>query len=541
MAIGISNGLSGQKLNNQSDNQNAATNSKKDSQVDIQIDTLIVNIFFDGTMNNMFNSNLRTDGINTTAQQDMAKQTSYKNDLSNVALLYMAATKIEGEVENIYIPGAGTLTESEKNYQHDSVTVGGGISRGDSGVNTRVEKAINELKRIANVNPNRWHKLYIHVFGFSRGAFYARHFCSKIKGKTFGWHITDASPLRVARSTKDDVVGLFDYIVSRKKDKHIQINMVGIYDTVSSEGAAHYNDVGEWALDIGKKQVAGRIIHLTAQNDYRLHFPLTHIQQAIDDGVGFECSFPGAHSDIGGGYNANYYDSPEPTFDIYSDPTLNVFSDLKDKPSDYKYISVLDRKHDSPACIDGEIGWEWFKEMGYYRGDPTSSDPIECGEFKLFNISYVERHYFSSNQTKIAKGVAVRHKTRHKIYQFILANVMKEVAEELAAIKFEGAKKAKLVSGIAEMKQDELLGKIDEYASDFVKKNYKKPGNYKISFDDVNFSKEQQQTLYHDYLHNSLLANDTPIAGANRGVPGQTTPPKRAEINDTKRDWKDVF
>lgn len=239
---GISNGLSGQKLNGQSDNQDAATNSKKNSQVDIQINTLIVNIFFDGTMNNMFNSNLRTDSINTTAQQDMEKQTSYINDLSNVALLYMAETKIEGEVENIYIPGAGTLTESEKNYQHDSVTVGGGISRGDSGVNTRVEKAINELKRIANINPNGWHKLYIHVFGFSRGAFYARHFCSKIKGRTFGWHITDASPLREVRNTKDDVVGLFDYIVSRKKDKHIQINMVGIYDTVSSEGAARLTD-----------------------------------------------------------------------------------------------------------------------------------------------------------------------------------------------------------------------------------------------------------------------------------------------------------
>lgn len=66
---GISNGLSGQKLNGQSDNQDAATNSKKNSQVDIQINTLIVNIFFDGTMNNMFNSNLRTDSINTTAQQ----------------------------------------------------------------------------------------------------------------------------------------------------------------------------------------------------------------------------------------------------------------------------------------------------------------------------------------------------------------------------------------------------------------------------------------------------------------------------------------
>jgi len=445
----------------------------------------------------------------------------------------MAATEQPGEVENIYIPGAGSMTEMEGDYKQDDLLKGAGLGRFKSGVNKRVDKAIKELKKRANAYQKKWHKLYINVFGFSRGSFYARHFCSKIKGKTFGWHITDASPMRVARNTKDDVVGLFDYIVSRKKDKHIQINMVGIYDTVSSEGAAHYNDVGEWGLDIGKKQVAGRIIHLTCQNDYRLHFPLTHIQQAIDDGVGFECSFPGAHSDVGGSYTANYYDSNEVTKDIYSS--------LKNMPLDYKYISVLDATQHASARIDGEIGWQWYQEMGYYKGDPTSSNPLQWGEFKVFDIPFVETHYFSPTQIKTAKAVAVRHKTRHKTYQFVLANIMKEVIEEIAVIKFDGKLKTKLVSGIAEMKQDELLGKINEYASNLVLQNYKKSGVYQVSFDKIGLNKDQQQALYHDYLHNSLLANDTPMIGANRGVPGQTTPPKRAEINDTKRDWKDVF
>ncbi|OSI13802.1 phospholipase effector Tle1 domain-containing protein [Neisseria dumasiana] len=84
--------------------------------------------------------------------------------------------------------------------------------------------------------------------------------------------------------------------------KHFTINFFGLFDTVSSLGMEHYNDVKEFKLDIGAPKSIRRIVHFTAQNDYRHHFPLTSIKGAVKDKRGFECSFPGVHSDVGGGY-----------------------------------------------------------------------------------------------------------------------------------------------------------------------------------------------------------------------------------------------
>jgi len=135
-------------------------------------------------------------------------------------------------------------------------------------------------------------------------------------------------------------------------------------------------------------------------------------------------------------------------------------------------------------------------------------------------------------QQTYVKGVAVRHITRNKTYQFVLANIMKEAAEKIAVIEFKGKQPQKLDNGIAQMKQDEILGKINEYAADFVLNNYKNSGSYQVTLDKLRLNADQQQKLYHDYLHNSLSADDNPIIGPNRGVSGQTTPPQRADIKD---------
>lgn len=523
MANGFSNGLSRQKKNNQADNQDAATNSQKNSKVIVKGKGLTVNIFFDGTMNNMFNSELRTKNNPTekdqSSQNFMKDQTSYNNDLSNVALLYMAATQKGGKIENIYISGAGSATETEDNYQLDDGKQGAGLGRGDTGVITRVDKAISDLKiLLKKFQPE---EAYLNVFGFSRGAFFARHFCYKIRKKD-----------QKIYSFFDGVTGSSEPVIpdSFIHQKDLHIHLVGIFDTVSSEGVNHYNDVEEWGLNIGSRYDIQRIIHLTCQNDYRKHFPLTHINTAIGDGIGFECSFPGAHSDVGGSYMSNY---PEPDTNIKS-----AAYTLHNMPVGYKYISVLNSK-DISCGMDGEINWEWFKKMGYYKGDPTSSDPTQWGEFFVFNIP--ENNYMPSpypggvpmyTQQTYVKGVAVRHITRNKTYQFVLANIMKEAAEKIAVIEFKGKQPQKLDNGIAQMKQDEILGKINEYAADFVLNNYKNSGSYQVTLDKLRLNADQQQKLYHDYLHNSLSADDNPIIGPNRGVSGQTTPPQRADIKD---------
>lgn len=454
----------------------------------------------------MFNSNLRTDGTDTAAQQEMSKQGSYENDLSNVALLYMASTQTNGKTENIYIPGAGTFTMDNSAYKKDSLFPGAAMGRGDSGVIERVKKALTDLKtKVKDTNAKR---VFINVFGFSRGSFYARHFCFKLKDRS-------------SQTAAFEIPGV--------AYNNIKINFVGIFDTVSSEGIYHYNDVKEWGLDIGGKQGIEHILHLTAQDEYRYHFPLTHITTAMNetnshgDLIGFECSFPGAHSDIGGSYYENY---PEPN--KVPEISSSLHPSLENKPSSYKYISVLDEDRDSSAKINGEISWKWFKEKGYYRGIPTSNNSIDWREFFVFEGPFAVKYQITAPRK--VKMVCVKHITRNKTYQFILANIMKEAAEKIVAMTFNRDKKDKIEDGIALMKGDEILNKINDHAHKIIFDNYKTGKSCEISLDEARLSSVEQQELYHDYLHNSLALDQNPIYGGNTGISGQTNPPKRNHI-----------
>jgi hypothetical protein len=87
------------------------------------------------------------------------------------------------------------------------------------------------------------------------------------------------------------------------------VKAVGLYDTVSSYGVNHSDDVAELKLD--SIRVADAVYHLAAANEYRKNFALTNIDSA--GGKGQEFFLPGAHSDIGGGYVDN--DKEDKTLD----------------------------------------------------------------------------------------------------------------------------------------------------------------------------------------------------------------------------------
>jgi len=461
---GIDDNQPEQKSNNQPENTNAATNSQKNSKLDVVTRSLTVNIFFDGTLNNMYNSDLRTKA-NPTAK-DIALQntlvqpkTSYVNDLSNVALLFKACSKSENVVEKIYIQGSGTTM-----YEEDSMG-GYAFSLGKTGVYTRVSEALDKLtKAIIQAKLQGSIEVTANVFGFSRGSFFARYFCAELA----------------------------------KANEDIQINFVGLYDTVSSYGMiGHYDNVKPFELNIGSKQVSGRIVHLTAQNDYRYHFPLTHINTAIGDGIGFECSFPGAHSDVGGGYTANTNE------DVY-------LSTLKEHPQYYT----------------DEIYWEWFKEKGYYSGNPQSENLHEKGNFVLKAVENSD----ALKSLNFIDLVYARRNVPYKDYQFILANGMKKIAEK-EGLKFNGTEKNILEKGIAEMQNCSLILQIlDQYVCQYLLDHYTESGFHEIELAQAGLSSEQQKQLYHYYIHNSLTPGD--IIHGKGGLYNQTNPPKRAEIND---------
>lgn len=450
---GIDDNQPGQKLNNQSENKDAATNTQKDSQVEVIIRSLMVNIFFDGTLNNMYNIDLRTKANPSAAEIALKNKlvkpkTSYVNDLSNVALLFKACSESETVVERIYIQGSGSSM-----YEEDS-TQGAAFSFGETGVYARVSEAFTKLNRIIiKASQNGSIEVSVNVFGFSRGSFFARYFCAELA----------------------------------KTNKNIQINFVGLFDTVSSYGVVgHYDNVKPFELNIGSKQVSGRIVQLTAQNEYRYHFPLTHINTAIGDGIGFECSFPGAHSDIGGGYTAN---SEE---DVY-------LSSLEENSQYYT----------------DEIHWGWFLDKGYYRGNPYSVDARDWRNFRVGD---------DANQSIYAKRIVP-----YKDYQFILANGLKKIAEQ-EGLKFQGDGIDTLNDNITEMLSHSVLQLLDQYTSQYLLQHYKEAGFYQIDLNQSKLQPDQQKELYGNYLHNSLVPGD--ITHGLGGLYNQSNPPRRAEIKD---------
>lgn len=163
----INNIQKGQPLNK----EDAKTNEIEDSKVLVTMSGAIaINMFFDGTGNNMFNTKARLE----QQHPELTDQTSYDNYYSNIALLYMVS-KEDDTIANIYIEGSGTFKYNKDDFN------GLAFSVGQSGVNARVTEAFIKAETIrVDLNAN---KIIFNVFGFCRGAFYARYFCAMAKLK----------------------------------------------------------------------------------------------------------------------------------------------------------------------------------------------------------------------------------------------------------------------------------------------------------------------------------------------------------------------
>lgn len=199
---GLDNGKKGQPKNN----EKAKTGPDPKSEVPINLNYLRLNVFFDGTGNNMFNTdhrlkdnekvekdydavdrNLDPDNwgdrikIQQTKEEILEKrgdyanlsgEISYENDYSNPAILYMAAESTE-KAKRVYLEGAGTI----KNNKDDQ---GGlGAATGESGIVDRVFQAY--MLCAAELKDIKSDGLIFNVFGFSRGTFYGRYFTALLK------------------------------------------------------------------------------------------------------------------------------------------------------------------------------------------------------------------------------------------------------------------------------------------------------------------------------------------------------------------------
>ena len=261
------------------------TNTIPDSRFRMEIDKIQANLFFDGTLNNYFNV---TTEDQAAIERHGGKDTSYDNALSNVARMWDSLDReVDGPDLGVYVQGMGTTK-----LQGDD-GVGKALGTGETGMRSRAQSAFKPLKDLVEEKRGKLGLpalLELNLFGFSRGAATARHFASLLRNR-------------------EEIASHFTNDWSRVV---VQVNFVGLFDTVSAEGLLPGNDVDGLQMRF-EDDAARRVFHLVALDEYREHFALTNIASAcraksevdgIRAGMGFELGIPGAHSDVGGGYKA---------------------------------------------------------------------------------------------------------------------------------------------------------------------------------------------------------------------------------------------
>ena len=270
----------------------ARLNDTPDSSKVVYAKTTIINVFFDGTNNNLYNIEARRSGQRTP---DPETNESYYNDFSNVANLFRNIPT-KNKDGYFYIDGMGT-TRLEDDDQD-----GYAMGTGKTGIVERANQAFEQIVTYLKNLGNRPSHITLNVFGFSRGAATARRFVSLCN--------TDASKFGPFQDLQWYVnfVGIFDTVSSYAQDKATLLMQ-------SKMGAdkkkAFSDDISELKLKFDARKINGntynwarKVFHIVALDEFRINFALTNIASAVALGFGYEVKIPGAHSDIGGGYNA---------------------------------------------------------------------------------------------------------------------------------------------------------------------------------------------------------------------------------------------
>ncbi|WP_312836768.1 phospholipase effector Tle1 domain-containing protein [Pantoea sp.] len=283
--------------------------------------TLTIGVFFDGTGNNADNSSDRQEfcsaenyGMNDAESESALRQCirmnrgisgtaagSYLGYYTNVYWLNtlynkkIAPDSGHGQYA-VYIEGIGTEDAVGDN------TYGMVTGRGDTGVVRKTDKAVAALaagiqgyfNRHADAHTCVIKELQFDIFGFSRGAAAARHFANRVFSQ-------DSAIIAAIKA------GLGNTAFSGTPGG--KTRFLGIFDTVVAIGTPvnglnpHSADTGDVNLVL-RPGVAERVFHITAQHECRFNFALNSVKPAWP-----ELALPGAHSDIGGGYNPDEHEA----------------------------------------------------------------------------------------------------------------------------------------------------------------------------------------------------------------------------------------
>ncbi|MBV6880302.1 DUF2235 domain-containing protein [Epilithonimonas ginsengisoli] len=326
-------------------------------------------VFLDGTLNNMYNTELRqlAEGkkpLNTTglamSQPEASKiykplekkDNSYENDLSNPAILFKNYSKDpQNKIFKVYTEGIGTNSSpamqeatnanpnpvrntslTKEDYKKDDKMLGPAFGMASAGIMNRVKKSIEDVVSIIKEQDiDEDHcvgTITFDVFGFSRGAAAARHFVHLVthgpylpkKGMIYPLEDLQNNNLPFSYNgklmPKYGPLGqllteaeLMDEVLTK-----VNVRFVGIYDTVPHHGLFQWNDIKDLGLDNVNR--ADYVVHMVAADEHRANFSLVDISTVAKVSPeskkkgGIELMYPGVHCDVGGAYEEGRIDNP---------------------------------------------------------------------------------------------------------------------------------------------------------------------------------------------------------------------------------------
>ena len=297
---------------------------------------------------------------------DDNEDSSFTNGETNISRLYELydGDDVKKNVDalpntrfKLYESGSGTFNPFiQKDYEDDSV-VGLGLGMGESGVIAHcLYSCIKMVEQLRKDSITYMDELVLDVFGFSRGSTSARHFiCTLLKNT----QLVKNEKREYTIKTKDSKDIFYEFFGSNGyirigsktifnplrtdieyinpnnnnhrvynpfyKEKEITIESIsfrfaGLFDTVTHYGIMQSNDSDDLNINFfenDNNKKVGHVVHLMADDEFRYNFEAYSIftninkhyykestEKREDGGARFEEFYvPGAHADVGGGYN----------------------------------------------------------------------------------------------------------------------------------------------------------------------------------------------------------------------------------------------
>lgn len=329
--------------------------------------TITIGMFFDGTGNNVFNTDERLLKSCTHLDVGLKKEdlelctkklgmsvngsSSFMGYYSNIHWLNTLYSIDDEVVEDktqfqraVYIQGIGT----QKGKEDSLVAMGTGtlsegvVDKTDEGV-SQIAKEIQTLLGEGSGITNAIEKIQFDIFGFSRGAAAARHFANRVRNN-------------------DNVIQQAITKGLDGRNQHGQpageVRFIGLFDTVCAVGLDPHDAINPGVdLDL-PPDIAKKVFQIAAMHECRYNFSLNSIKESWP-----ELSLPGVHSDIGGGYNPNeqeYYFLTKPKNETVRDSVppeiTDVYRQTAAETPDLRTYPNL-----SPVMASGEVKTEtWY-------------------------------------------------------------------------------------------------------------------------------------------------------------------------------------